>query len=109
MVRMMLQDFKGIRIDQPNRLGCTALMKAAIQGRTDCARLLLYAGMSMHEGVVQGRTDCARLLYAGRSLHEGVIQGRTDCARLLYAGGIFMKVSYRAGQTVPDFSTQVGL
>ena len=88
MVRMMLQDFKGIRIDQPNRLGCTALMKAAIQGRTDCARLLLYAGMSMHEGVVQGRTDCARLLYAG---------------------GIFMKVSYRAGQTVPDFSTQVGL
>ena len=77
---MMLQDFKGIRIDQPNRLGCTALMKAAIQGRTDCARLLLYAGMSMHEGVIQGRTDCARLLlYAGMSMHEGVIQGRTDC------------------------------
>ena len=33
----------------------------------------------------------------------------TDCARLLYAGGIFMKVSYRAGQTVQDFSRQVGI
>lgn len=44
-VRILLQDFKGIRIDQPNRLGMTALMKAAIQGRSDCSRLLLYAGM----------------------------------------------------------------
>ncbi|XP_076459480.1 uncharacterized protein LOC143292784 isoform X2 [Babylonia areolata] len=44
VVRVMLQEFKGIRTDQPNRLGFTALMKAAIQGRTDCARLLLYAG-----------------------------------------------------------------
>ncbi|KAL8593301.1 hypothetical protein ACOMHN_009954 [Nucella lapillus] len=44
VVRVMLQDFKGIRTDQPNRLGFTAVMKAAIQGRTDCARLLLYAG-----------------------------------------------------------------
>ncbi|XP_070180346.1 uncharacterized protein [Littorina saxatilis] len=44
VVRVMLQEFKGIRIDQANRLGFTALMKAAIQGRTDAARLLLYAG-----------------------------------------------------------------
>jgi hypothetical protein len=47
VVRVLLQDFKGIRIDQPNRLGFTALMKAAIQGRTDCARLLLYAGWKL--------------------------------------------------------------
>ena len=45
LVRLILQDIKGIRIDQQNRLGQTALMKAAIQGRADCARLLLYAGV----------------------------------------------------------------
>ncbi|XP_067685971.1 uncharacterized protein [Haliotis asinina] len=44
VVRILLQDFKIIRIDQQNKLGFTALMKSAIQGRTDCARLLLYAG-----------------------------------------------------------------
>ncbi|KAL8591022.1 hypothetical protein ACOMHN_002567 [Nucella lapillus] len=67
VVRVMLQDFKGIRIDQPNRLGFTALMKAAIQGRTDCARLFLYAGadpkMKDH-----GRKLCAEewARYCGR-------------------------------------------
>ncbi|XP_050418548.1 ankyrin repeat domain-containing protein 24 [Patella vulgata] len=44
VVRLLLQEYKGIRIDHANKLGFTALMKAAIQGRTDCSRLLLYAG-----------------------------------------------------------------
>ena len=35
---------RGIRIDQCNNLGFTALMKAAIQGRTKVAKLILFAG-----------------------------------------------------------------
>jgi ankyrin repeat protein len=41
---VLLRHFRHVRIDQCNRLGFTALMKAAIQGRTRCAKLLLFAG-----------------------------------------------------------------
>ena len=40
----ILLHMRGIRIDQCNNLGFTALMKAAIQGRTKCAKLILFAG-----------------------------------------------------------------
>ena len=45
VVNFLLHNFRQIRIDHCNNLGFTALMKAAIQGRTRCAKLLLYAGM----------------------------------------------------------------
>ncbi|XP_060072177.1 ankyrin repeat domain-containing protein 33B-like [Ylistrum balloti] len=44
IVKFLLNDFRKIHVDQRNKLGFTALMKAAIQGRTSCAKLLLYAG-----------------------------------------------------------------
>ncbi|ESP01760.1 hypothetical protein LOTGIDRAFT_172407 [Lottia gigantea] len=67
VVRLLLQEYKGIRIDQCNKLGFTALMKAAIQGRTDCARLLLYAGADPKLRDY-GRKLCAEewALYCGR-------------------------------------------
>jgi hypothetical protein len=44
VVNFLLRHFRHVRIDQCNKLGFTALMKAAIQGRTRCAKLLLFAG-----------------------------------------------------------------
>ena len=44
IVKTLINDFRKIRIDQKNRAGMTALIKAAIQGRTKCAKTLLYAG-----------------------------------------------------------------
>lgn len=45
IVSMLLNNFPGIDVDQPNHQGFTALMKAAVQGRSKCAKLLLYSGM----------------------------------------------------------------
>lgn len=44
IVRVLLHEFRKIRVDHKNKAGFTALMKAALQGRTSCAKLLLYAG-----------------------------------------------------------------
>ena len=44
VVSFLLHHFRRVRIDQYNKLGFTALMKSAIQGRTRCAKLLLFAG-----------------------------------------------------------------
>lgn len=44
IVKVLLNDFRKIKVDQKNKAGFTALMKAAIQGRTACAKLLLFAG-----------------------------------------------------------------
>jgi len=46
-VNFLLRHFRHVHIDQCNKLGFTALMKAAIQGRTRCAKLLLFAGNSL--------------------------------------------------------------
>lgn len=40
----MLSRCRGIEIDARNNLGFTPLMKAALQGRNKCAKLLLFAG-----------------------------------------------------------------
>lgn len=44
IVNMLLTKCKGINIDAKNNLGFTPLMKAALQGRTKTAKLLLFAG-----------------------------------------------------------------
>ena len=46
IVNFLLRRFHRLRVDQCNKLGFTALMKAAIQGRTRCAKLLLFAGLA---------------------------------------------------------------
>ncbi|CAH1169748.1 unnamed protein product [Phaedon cochleariae] len=40
----MLSRCRGVEIDARNNLGFTPLMKAALQGRNKCAKLLLFAG-----------------------------------------------------------------
>jgi ankyrin repeat protein len=44
VVNVLLRQCPNIEIDARNNLGFTPLMKAAIQGRTKCAKLLLAAG-----------------------------------------------------------------
>lgn len=48
---MLLTRSRSIAIDARNNLGFTPLMKAALQGRTRCAKLLLFAGEYLRRGV----------------------------------------------------------
>lgn len=43
VVQVLLERFPALKFDQVNKLGQTALIKAAIQGRVSCAKLLLHA------------------------------------------------------------------
>ena len=52
VVNYLLHHFRRLRIDQCNQLGFTALMKASIQGRTRCAKHLLFAGKQLRHGRV---------------------------------------------------------
>lgn len=45
VLNFMLSKCTGVEVDARNALGFTPLMKAALQGRTKCAKLLLFAGM----------------------------------------------------------------
>ena len=44
VVSFLLSKVRTIQIDPVNRLGFTPLMKAAIQGRVKCSKLLLFSG-----------------------------------------------------------------
>ena len=44
VVSFLLNKVRTIQIDPVNRLGFTPLMKAAIQGRVKCSKLLLFSG-----------------------------------------------------------------
>jgi len=58
VVNYLLHNFRRVRIDQASHAGCTALMKASIQGRTRCAKLLLFAGANPNRRDT-GRGLCA--------------------------------------------------
>ncbi|KAK7506271.1 hypothetical protein BaRGS_00002383, partial [Batillaria attramentaria] len=103
VVRLLLQDFKGIRIDQPNRLGFTALMKAAIQGRTDCARLLLYAGADpkLRDS---GRKLCAEewARYCGRKDCADAIAKFSNTKRFCMRSRISSNPALERSNSLPD-------
>lgn len=42
----LLNYFPGLDLERRNVFGFTALMKAAMQGRTECVRALMLAGLS---------------------------------------------------------------
>ena len=44
VVSYLLNKVRTIRVDPINHLGFTPLMKAALQGRTKCSKLLLFSG-----------------------------------------------------------------
>ncbi|XP_041374862.1 photoreceptor ankyrin repeat protein-like [Gigantopelta aegis] len=105
VVRILLQDYKGIKIDHANKLGFTALMKAAIQGRTDCARLLLYAGgdpkLRDH-----GRKLCAEewARYVGRTECSEAISKFSNTKRFYLKSKL---AQTERSSSVPDLATDV--
>ncbi|ELU11838.1 hypothetical protein CAPTEDRAFT_188646 [Capitella teleta] len=58
VVNYLLHHFRHIKVDICNHLGFTALMKAAIQGRTRCAKHLLFSGANPNRRD-HGRGLCA--------------------------------------------------
>ncbi|XP_065340643.1 photoreceptor ankyrin repeat protein-like isoform X2 [Cloeon dipterum] len=46
VLNLLLSRCSSVEVDSRNSLGFTPLMKAALQGRTKCAKLLLFAGAS---------------------------------------------------------------
>uniref|UniRef100_A0A183CLD6 ANK_REP_REGION domain-containing protein n=1 Tax=Globodera pallida TaxID=36090 RepID=A0A183CLD6_GLOPA len=74
IVELLIDRFDKLEIDHVNKLGQTALIKAAIQGRANCARILLRAGADPY------RRDNGRQLTA---LEWAKFVGRTECGRLI--------------------------
>ncbi|XP_013381092.1 ankyrin repeat domain-containing protein 33B [Lingula anatina] len=66
-VKFLIQNFPDINIDQENENGLTALIKAAIQGQSQTASLLLEAGASvLHKDKMRGMNAQEWALYCGR-------------------------------------------
>ncbi|XP_037924093.1 ankyrin repeat domain-containing protein 33B-like isoform X3 [Hermetia illucens] len=74
VVNMLITRSRSLQIDAKNCLGFTPLMKAALQGRTRCAKLLLFAGASPVE------TDYGRGL---RAEQWAAFCGRPSCAEMI--------------------------
>uniref|UniRef100_A0A1I7WS06 ANK_REP_REGION domain-containing protein n=1 Tax=Heterorhabditis bacteriophora TaxID=37862 RepID=A0A1I7WS06_HETBA len=74
IVELLLERFPTLNIDQVNNIGQSALMKAAIQGRISCARVLLRAGAdpnlrdfsrgfcALEWAEYVGRTECMHMI-----------------------------------------------
>ncbi|XP_053448959.1 ankyrin repeat domain-containing protein 33B [Nycticebus coucang] len=70
----LLNYFPGLDLERRNVFGFTALMKAAMQGRTDCIRALMLAGADVH----------ARDPRRGMSSQEwATYTGRVEAVRLM--------------------------
>ncbi|XP_037386092.1 ankyrin repeat domain-containing protein 33B [Talpa occidentalis] len=70
----LLNYFPGLDLERRNAFGFTALMKAAMQGRTDCVRALMLAGADVH----------ARDPHRGMSPQEwAAYTGRSEAVRLI--------------------------
>ncbi len=61
VVSILLHGFPRLNVDQENNQGFSALMKAAIQGRIRCAKLLLMAG-SATESLAKFAKDVLRVV-----------------------------------------------
>uniref|UniRef100_A0A8C4UGW6 Ankyrin repeat domain 33B n=1 Tax=Falco tinnunculus TaxID=100819 RepID=A0A8C4UGW6_FALTI len=75
----LLNYFPGLDIEKRNAFGFTALMKSAMQGRTECVKALMMAGANVHA------TDPSRRLtpwewacYTGRSESAFIMQKLMD-------------------------------
>ncbi|KAI6182476.1 Ankyrin repeat protein [Aphelenchoides bicaudatus] len=74
IVQALVERFPKLEIDQVNKLGQTALIKAAIQGKAKCALVLLKNGASPDKKDY-GRNFCA--------LEWSKYVGRTECAETI--------------------------
>lgn len=51
VVSFLLTKVRGIMVDPINNQGFTPLMKAALQGRVKCSKLLLFSGEVIQEQI----------------------------------------------------------
>ena len=51
VVSFLLTKVRGIMVDPVNNQGFTPLMKAALQGRVKCSKLLLFSGEVIQEQI----------------------------------------------------------
>lgn len=80
----------GVRVDEKDYMGRTALMLASIWGRTEAARVLLEAGAKPNAVNRDGETA---LMFAAS-------QGHTKTAKVLLDGGAEVNLRNAAGNTV---------
>uniref|UniRef100_A0A8C8RXC4 Ankyrin repeat domain 33B n=1 Tax=Pelusios castaneus TaxID=367368 RepID=A0A8C8RXC4_9SAUR len=75
----LLSYFPGLDIEKRNIFGFTALMKAAMQGRTECVRALMLAGADVHTtDPNRGMTSREWACYTGRSEAAFLMQRLMD-------------------------------
>uniref|UniRef100_A0A7M4F913 Ankyrin repeat domain 33B n=1 Tax=Crocodylus porosus TaxID=8502 RepID=A0A7M4F913_CROPO len=78
----LLNYFPGVDIEKRNVFGYTALMKAAMQGRTECVRALMLAGANVHStDPNRGMTSWEWACYTGRSESAMLMQKLMDSPR----------------------------
>ncbi|KAL3079031.1 hypothetical protein niasHS_014813 [Heterodera schachtii] len=74
IIELLIDRFDKLEIDHVNKLGQTALIKAAIQGRANCARILLCSGADPN------KRDNGRQMTA---LEWAKFVGRTECGLVI--------------------------
>ncbi|TKR92168.1 hypothetical protein L596_006873 [Steinernema carpocapsae] len=74
IVQLLIQRFPNLNIDQVNKVGQSALIKAAIQGRVGCAKVLLKSGADPY------KRDYSRGFCA---LEWAEYVSRTECAHTI--------------------------
>ncbi|KFQ68330.1 Ankyrin repeat domain-containing protein 33B, partial [Phaethon lepturus] len=75
----LLNYFPGLDIEKRNMFGFTALMKSAMQGRTECVKALMLAGANVHAtDPSRGLTSWEWACYTGRSESAFIMQKLMD-------------------------------
>ncbi|XP_061851989.1 ankyrin repeat domain-containing protein 33B [Colius striatus] len=75
----LLNYFPGLDIEKRNAFGFTALMKSAMQGRTECVKALMLAGANVHAtDPSRGLTSWEWACYTGRSESAFIMQKLMD-------------------------------
>ncbi|NXQ09875.1 AN33B protein, partial [Peucedramus taeniatus] len=75
----LLNYFPGLDIEKRNAFGFTALMKSAMQGRTECVKALIMAGANVHAtDPSRGLTSWEWACFTGRSESAFVMQKLMD-------------------------------
>ncbi len=121
----------GADIECKDHYGCTALIRAAMNGHADCARVLMIGGADKEAATTNGRTaflmavengrvDCVQLLLdSGAEVNAKDGDGHTaliaaaamcheECVRLLLNAGADICAKDKNGHTALDFAKKNG-
>ncbi|MCD4785694.1 MAG: ankyrin repeat domain-containing protein [Candidatus Eremiobacteraeota bacterium] len=111
--------------------GRTPLHHAAIEGKTETAKLLIFMGADinakdnyeltpLHTAAIEGKTDTAKLLISNGAdinaksnrgwtpMHWAAIEGKTETAKLLISKGADVNAKDKYGMTPLKYSAKYG-